>query len=257
MKVAVRRAVRGVAHAAAMTSPPNHRYLLTRLQQEWNVLRTRPAVVRRASAWHLTPRGLSSLDDLLVSTGLGTTDGAPSGDDTLRRLVALARHDDLAARIVLQRMLPGLSACARRNATSFETRLDALDELLTEAWTVIRSFPIERRDRYVIKNLLKDCEYRAFRKARRRKLVQELTDPAELDIAVDPDDRGEPLVTLVDLLARARAAGMSEIDLVTVRVLLSTSTVKQAADVLHVTDRTIRNRRQSVVRQLQALARVA
>lgn len=240
-----------------MTSPPNNRFLLTRLQQEWNLLSTRPTIVRRASAWQLTPRVLYSLDELLVLTGLGPRPAPSTSDDTLRRLVTLARHDDLAARVVLQRMLPGLAACARRYATNFESRLDALDELLTEAWTVIRSFPIERRNRYVIKNLLKDCEYRAFGRARRRKLVLDLTDPADLDIAVDPDDRGEPFVTLVDLLARARDAGMGEADLEMVRVLLSTSTVKQAADMLRVTDRTIRNRRQSVVRRLQELADVA
>jgi hypothetical protein len=173
-------------------------------------------------------------------------------------LVALARHDDLAARVVLQRMLPGLSNCARRNSQGFESCLDALDELLSEAWTVIRSFPIERRNRYVIKNLLRDCEYRAFIKARRRKVVHELTDPAQFDLAIEADDAaGEPLATLVELLGRARAAGMSDVDLAMVTTLLNTSTVKQAAAALRVTDRTIRNRRHAVVRQLQALAEVA
>ena len=246
------------AHRATMTPPPNPRYLLSRLQREWNLLNSRPSVVRRAAAWKLTPRVLLSLDELLVLTGLGTGPMESSSDETLGRLVALARHDDLAARVVLQRMLPGLSACARRNSGSFDTRLDALDELLSEAWTVIRSFPIERRDRYVIKNLLRDCEYRAFLKVRRRMLVHELTDPAHFDQAVEPDDStAEPLAVLVELLGRARAAGMSDADLTMVTTLLNTSTVKQAAAVLRVTDRTIRNRRHAVVRQLQALADVA
>jgi hypothetical protein len=241
-----------------MTPPPNTRYLLSRLQREWNLLNGRPSVVRRATAWKLTPRVLLSLDELLVLTGLGTGPMDSSSDETMGRLVALARHDDLAARVVLQRMLPGLSACAKRNAGSFDTRLDALDELLSEAWTVIRSFPIEQRDRYVIKNLLRDCEYRAFLKARRRMLVHELTDPAHFDQAVEPDESAaEPLAVLVELLGRARAAGMSDADLTMVTTLLNTSTVKQAAAVLRVTDRTIRNRRHAVVRQLQALADVA
>ena len=250
--------MRGEAHRAAMTPPPNHRYLLSRLQREWNLLNNRPSVVRRAAAWQLTPVVLISLDDLLVLTGLGPGPMQSSSDEAMGRLVALARHDDLAARVVLQRMLPGLSACAKRNSQGFESRLDALDELLSEAWTVIRSFPIEQRDRYVIKNLLRDCEYRAFVKARRRLLVHELTDPAHFDRAIDPDEReAEPLATLVELLGRARAAGMSDDDLAMVRALLNTSTVKQAAAVLRVTDRTIRNRRHAVVRQLQALADVA
>jgi len=241
-----------------MTSLPNHRYLLSRLQREWNLLRCRRSALDRAIGWKLTPRVLSSLDELLVLTGLGPGPADPSCDETMRRLVVLARHDDLAARVVLQRMLPGLSVCARRNSNGFEGQLDALDELLSEAWTVIRSFPIEQRDRYVIKNLLRDCEYRAFVKARRRLLVHELTDPGDLDrfAAMDPAE-GEPFGVMIDLLGRARAAGMSDADLAVVVTLLNTSTVKQAAIELRVTDRTVRNRRRSVVRQLRALADVA
>ena len=249
--------MRGGAHCPAMTSLPNHRYILTRLQREWNVLSRRRSAVDQASAWQLTPRVLSSLDELLILTGLGTRPAHPASDETLRRLVTLARHDDLAARVVLQRMLPGLSNCAKRNADGFETQLDALDELLTEAWTVIRSFPIESRDRYVIKNLLRDCEYRAFLKARRRMLVHELTDPADLDRAAADEAADEPIGIIVELLGRARSAGMSDADVAVVVTLLNTSTVKQAAAALRVTDRTVRNRREAVVRQLRALADVA
>ncbi len=241
-----------------MTSLPNHRYLLTRLQREWNLLSSRRSAVTRASAWKLTSRAITSLDELLVLTGLGPGPIDPACDETLRRLVVLARHDDLAARVVLQRMLPGLSNCAKRNSAGFDNQLDALDELLSEAWTVIRSFPIERRDRYVIKNLLRDCEYRTFLKTRRRMLVQEVTDPVHLDRVVEADDGpGESLITIVELLGRARTAGMSTDDLDVVVALLNTSTVKQAATALGVTDRTVRNRRQTIVHQLRELADVA
>ena len=241
-----------------MTSLPHHRYLLSRLQREWNLIRGRRSTLQHASTWELTPRMLSSLDELLVLTGLGVEPADPSSDENLGRLVLLARHDDLAARVVLQRMLPGLSACAKRNSASFETQLDALDELLSEAWTVIRSFPIEQRSRYVIKNLLRDCEYRAFLKARRRLLVHELTDPAKFDLTIATHEAAaEPLATILELLGQARRAGMSEADQALVMTLLSTSTVKQAAAALRVTDRTVRNRRHAVVRQLQALANAA
>jgi hypothetical protein len=201
---------------------------------------------------------LCSLDELLVLTGLGPGPADPSSDDTMRRLVTVARHDDLAARVVLQRMLPGLSTCAKRNSSGFDSQLDALDELLSEAWTVIRSFPIEQRDRYVIKNMLRDCEYRAFLKARRRMLVQDATDPAHLDRAVETDEGStEPMITILDLLSAARTAGMHRDDVAVVVALLNHSTVKQAATALGVTDRTVRNRRHAVVHQLKALADVA
>jgi hypothetical protein len=250
--------MRSEAHGAAMTPLPNNRYLLTRLQREWNLLSSRRSSLVQASSWQLTPRVLCSLDELLAVTGLGPVAADSSSDETMRRLVVLARHDDLAARVVLQRMLPGLSSCAKRNSAGFDTQLDALDELLSEAWSVIRTFPIERRNRYVIKNLLRDCEYRAFLKARRRMLVHELTDPADLDRAIERDDADEePMATIVNLLARAKEAGMSDADVAVVTTLLSTSTVKQAAADLNVTDRTIRNRRHNVVLQLRALAEVA
>ena len=179
------------AHRAAMTSLPNTDIsypAAARMEPAQP-----PPIVpsTRATAWKLTPGSSSSLDELLVLTGLGTGPIHPASDETMRRLVAVARHDDLAARVVLQRMLPGLSTCAKRNSRGFDTQLDALDELLSEAWTVIRSFPIERRDRYVIKNLLRDCEYRAFLKARRRMLVQELDRPGRsrsCGRGVDADD---------------------------------------------------------------------
>ncbi len=202
---------------------------------------------------------LSSLDEVLVLTGLGVDTADASSDETMRRLVTLApprrsRRPSRAAAHASRRSAPA----PRRNSSSFDTQLDALDELLSEAWAVIRSFPIEQRNRYVIKNLLRDCEYRAFLKARRRMLVHELTDPAEFDLAIATHESAdEPLATIVELLGRARAAGMSDADLTLVTTLLNTSTVKQAATALRVTDRTVRNRRHAVVRQLQALAAVA
>ena len=66
----------------------------------------------------------------------------------------------------------------------------------------------------MIKNLLRDCEYRAFLKARRRMLVQEVTDPVHLDRAVESDDSAvDPMITIVELLSLARAAGMSDDDI--------------------------------------------
>jgi hypothetical protein len=241
-----------------MTSLPNNRYLLSRLQREWTLLSSRRSSVQRATTWKLTPRVIGSLDELLVLTGLGPGPVDSSSDETLRKLVAVARHDDLAARVVLQRMLPGLSAIAKRHSDGFDTRLDAVDELLSVAWAVIRSFSIETRDRYVIKNLLRDCEHQAFLKCRRRRMVQEVADPAELDLPMLVDEFDEePLTTIVELLGRAKKAGMADADVAMVVTLLNTATVKQAAAALQVTDRTVRNRRQSVIHQLRELAGAA
>jgi hypothetical protein len=154
-------------------------------------------------------------------------------------------------------MLPGLSACARRHSRNFDGCIDAFDLLLSEAWAVVRSFPIEHRNQFVIKNILRDCEYRAFLKNRRRMLIHELTDPANLDIAVETDDRPEALATIVGLLGRAKAAGWSDRDIAVVATLLNTANVHQAAMAMRVTDRTIRNRRDAIVGRLRVLAEAA
>jgi hypothetical protein len=172
-----------------MTSLPNNRYLLTRLQREWTLISSRRSSVERASAWRLTPRVIGSLDELLVLTGLGPGRSIPPAT---RRCASWSPSPDTTispARVVLQRMLPGLSTIAKRHSEGFNSQLDALDELLSVAWSVIRSFSIETRDRYVIKNLLRDCEHQAFLKSRRRRMVHELTDPADLDAPTDATTR--------------------------------------------------------------------
>jgi hypothetical protein len=107
-----------------MTSLPNHRYLLTRLQREWNLLSGRRSALTRASAWRLTIELSARSTSCWSLTGLGPV---PSTRPATTRcaLVGLARHDDLAARVVLQRMLPGLSNCAKRNSSGFDNQLDA------------------------------------------------------------------------------------------------------------------------------------
>src|SRR5688572_8723362 len=80
-----------------------------RLQREWDRLRHRPSVVERARAWGVTDHGFDDLDALLALAGFRSA----ATDDTeavLRRLVIRAADDELAARIVLQRVLPGLLA---------------------------------------------------------------------------------------------------------------------------------------------------
>jgi hypothetical protein len=89
-------------------------------------------------------------------------------------------------------------------------------------------------------------------------MVHELTDPADLDVPTDADELDqEPLGTIVELLGQAKAAGMAEADIAMIVTLLNTSTVKEAAAALRVTDRTVRNRRQAVVHQLRQLAGAA
>ena len=70
----------------------------------------------------------------------------------LLALMVAARDDALAARIVLQRILPALAGLARRGAGTWADRQDLLDELVANAWLRIRSYPVERRPHRVAAN---------------------------------------------------------------------------------------------------------
>ncbi|MEO6156098.1 MAG: hypothetical protein ABIQ39_00550, partial [Ilumatobacteraceae bacterium] len=120
-------------------------------------------------------------DPVLGDPVLG--DAVP-GDTVLGQLVEFARTDPLAGRVVLQRLLPGLSAIARRRGTHMREHLEAFDELLSAAWSVISNFPVERRRHHVAASLLRDCEYHAFRRDHRRAVVHDYSDGHDFDRAM-------------------------------------------------------------------------
>ena len=74
------------------------------------------------------------------------------GDPWLAQLVrATQSGDELAGRCVVQAVLGRLTAIARR-----DTRLD-LDQLVGALWLRIRSYPLERRPRAIVSNLVLDA----------------------------------------------------------------------------------------------------
>jgi hypothetical protein len=168
---------------------PHQRHLLTRLQREWDRLAVSPAAIAAADGWRVWTAPLHSLDDLLVLSGYGVGErDVIACDRVLRDLVLIARADRLAARVVLQRLLPGISAMSRRNSSVLAgDRLDALDEAIATAWPVIRLYPLEQRPRYVVANMLREIEYQAFKRDRRRKAEFVPIDSTDLDL-VPVDD---------------------------------------------------------------------
>lgn len=239
-----------------MTSTlPPQRHLLTRLQYDWDRLGRTPSVLSEARRWHLSIARFDSLDDLLGHLGYGRTSPKGShGDDLpLRELVVVARTDQLAARVVLQRILPGLSSMVRRRSQSFHEGLDQFDDVLAAAWTVIRHYPIERHPSYVAAGLLREIEYYAFRRDYRRKATFIPTPTSDFERVADTID-DDPRAELLDLLAHARRAGLDEADLELARRLGDGATTAELAQERHVTDRTIRNHRTAMVNRLRDVA---
>ncbi len=240
-----------VAHSVPSRCP-----LAVRLQREWLALSQRRAVVRRAHSWGLG-LSFSSLDDLLAATGhraVGAT--APveelPAEVVLAGLVRAARTDDLAARVLLQRLLPGLVAAARRWERRHGTATDAFDEVVAAAWVVVREYPYERRPHHLVANLLRDAEYHAFIRPRRRLVVHVPVATDRLDRPVD-HERLDPLRELADVVACTPLLTAHEHELLV--LLLSGRTTLDIAAELHVSERTVRAHRESMVgRMREAIA---
>ena len=268
MRPAVRRAVRGCPHHPAMTSTlprstsstqttsstrASHP-LLVGLDREWQATSHRPAAVRRARTWGL-PIEFDSLDGIIATTGwYATADErhaaghctTPAVDAVMERLLVAARTDDLAARVVLQRLLPGLVGLARRWQRRHDG--DAFADAVAAAWPVIRQYPVERRPLHLVANLLNDCQYHAYRRAGRRMLVSVPVEDRHLDGA-DDSAHVEPLHELVAVAACTSA--LSARDRCLLGLLLSGRSMVEVAQLLEVSERTVRNHRDHMVSQMR------
>ena len=230
-------------------------HVLVRLQHEWDRLDRSGRALEQARAWHLPVAPFASLDELLRRCGYGASGrGRHDDDEVLAELVRLARADELAARVVLQRMLPAISSLSR-SEPSYVLRQEALHELLTASWTVIRTYPIEQRPTYVAANLTRSIRYVAFREPHRRPVRHECRPWWVFDLSpAAEDDPVTPARELDELLRDAAAAGVDREGLELARRLASGVAPAELAAEHHVTERTIRNRRAAVVTRLREVA---
>ena len=154
-----------------LTQRPNSP--VAKLIKEWELISTRHKEVDVVNSWQLPGGNVSSLDQVLVRAGFNTARDDSNGDNYLWLLVKQASNDELAARIVLQRILPPLVSIARRRGRIMQGGVDAaLSEGLPSAWTGIRQYPWHRRPNKVASNLVLDSEYFAFVQANRAKKVK-------------------------------------------------------------------------------------
>lgn len=213
-------------------------------------LSRRPALVRRAASWAITSYPPTSLDDVVAAVGLRSS-AAPDHDRALRRLVTIAGTDDLAGRVVIERLKPGLLKLVRRH----DRQPDAFEELLAAAWIAIRTFNPDRRPSSIAAALLSDAEWSAYRRSARRQSRAPST--IELVDAVPATRDVDPLVELAELLGEARRAGFPSTDLDLVRRLAADQRTEDIARDLAVSARTVRNRRARVTKRLREMTLAA
>lgn len=219
-----------------------------RLDREWAVLAADRTAIARARSWHVTS-AVRHLDDVLVACGYGDS-RTDAQNEVLIRLTTLAHHDDLAARVVMQRILPGLIGITRRRRM-FER--DAFEELVGAAWLTIRHSRPDGKE-HLAANLVRDAAYRAFTAPGRRL--------SSTEIAVDPRTLDEepavvrigPCEELATLLADGRATGVPSTDLDLIRDLAVIGSPGRVAAMRNVTPRTVRNHRDRAAARLRRVA---
>jgi hypothetical protein len=247
------------------TTPIHPRHLLVRLQHDWDHIKRSRGAVQHARRWFLSTapaaasgRPIESLDDVLAWAGYGwSADRRGDDNQILGQLVRLAATDQLAARVVLQRLLPGISALARRRARGDRPHREMLDEVVASAWTVIRTYPIDRKHTYVAVGLLREIEYQSFTRARRRLTTFVPRPMHAFDGRPAPDSDPAATEELHDLLELAAAAGVDPGDIELARRLGRGESTSDIARSSKVTDRTVRNHRDAMTYRLRAVALAA
>jgi hypothetical protein len=238
-----------------------------RLNDEWHRLATSPELRSRLAGW---PPELACYHDghrLLAATGQDGGLPMVEADRLLARLIGLGRHDVLAARVVLQRTIPGLvNAAVRRTAGRPAERQEMFDDLVANAWLVIRAFPIERRPAKIAVNVLRDAEYVTCVRPRRLRSAGEVPDggavhergvaPSGLDGR--PLGRRPPATELARVFRLGVASGVCRRDLAMLAVgSLEGWPLTAVAAHFSVTTRTVRNRRARTTAALAAVIRAA
>lgn len=145
---------------------------MTLLDSEWRRLNHASRILHIVNSWNLRCEPFGSLDEVLIAAGYRGAKCDPVADQILAALVRRAATDQLAARIVLQRVVPPLMSIAnRRGRTRGIGFDDALGTALSHAWEVICTYPIERRPIKIAVNIVRDIEYFAFVRSERRRPV--------------------------------------------------------------------------------------
>lgn len=223
---------------------------LQSLDLEWHQL-CRSAAARRAlmgwSARHDAMRGLYDLAEVLDAR----RDRSRAGE-VLRALAALAPTDDLAARALLQALLPGLVRLSRYVDGDDP---NAVEELVSLGWERIRTYPPERQGS-VAGNVLLDVRkrYVAHRRIEHPKYSMPILEDVTLDIDLTESEvLGRLLLAEMVNVQRAGLISPRTLSWI-VRTRLLGDSVEEIAAEVALPDRVVTQQRWRGERRLRAMA---
>ena len=148
--------------------------LIERLEAEWPQLACGP-LAPRLRAWARSEAALAGFatPQQLLRHLRGLRGQPAAEDEILAALVRQARSDPLAARLVLQALLPGLKARAGRLLLDADERDAVWSALLAHCWERIRRYPLERRPSRIAANTLLDTLQKTTRELKRQRRYNE------------------------------------------------------------------------------------
>lgn len=256
----MRFSVRGPVCAGPMDGRAG---LIRQLNVEWQVLLADPVLDALVALWAVTePSFGGSAAALMASCRSGAAaTGGTVGDATLLSLLRIAANDRhgtegrLAARVVLQRMLPWASWRVARDSSMIPDGADREATVVTALIEVIGAYPTERRPRAVVTNLRLD----ALRLARRAAVHQQQNATAGQDLRVLLDahaasETADPLSELIDILTTAVQQGVlnrTDVALLSRRYVHELPYRVLATD-MNVSEQVARQRMSRLVRRLAA-----
>ena len=246
------------------STSPGRITLATRLIAEWRRMARQPHNIRRANGLGLPGEPVNHLQEILLRSGLDDSSNADHFDEYLAQLVECAKNDDLATRMVFQRIMPGLIAMAgRRSHVTAGGLPAAFDLIASSAWLVIRRYPIDRRPRRVAANLLMDIEYQAFvREPRLKRNRSELhfAPAGMLGVEFERFRLGEtetdPVGTSASLellFSELENRGLTECDLQILRAVCHDINSVEMAPHLNIQPRSVRNRRERALHKARKI----
>ena len=234
--------------------------LTAALDREWRRARRRPSSIRSIRSWRTgddefdrwaTSR-LDRVDALDRVVALVDRRTGTDGDRLLHWLLVVAESEPLAARIVLQRLLPLAVSTATRLAP-FDACRPPVDDVVTATVVAIAEYDRSVRRRHIAPRLIDRAIEEVFRTPRRRRSFtsEEVTNPMAFPPLHAPTPELDHLTAAARVLAAGAAAGIDPALLEVARRLVRGESTADIAVERRCTQRAVRQQRARVAERLR------
>lgn len=176
--------------------------LFDALDRDWTIRCREPDARSLSPSWARRSPELAGAMDVGWLIQRVQRRGHPAESDRLLLgLARLAPVDDLAARALLQALLPGLRALSRTFDGDHE---EVAADVIAAVWELVRRYPVDRRPTAIAANVLLDVRQRVVRTRRRSSALECASLSGLEDVPAADRHWTDDLLDLVTESVRAR-----------------------------------------------------